>query len=93
MNEQQVRNIVRDEIIKVFSLNNDSDLEWLNAKKTAEKLGYDSVRSLYNLKDNGVLRLGKEYHDRRTPGSTKGDYYFNFKACEKRLNTPPEKRA
>lgn len=70
------------------------DIQWLNAKEAAKQLGYGSnVRSLYHLKDSGVLRVGKEIQDRRPAGSSKGDYYFNLKACEKRLNTPPEKRA
>ena len=92
LSEQDVRAIIRDEFRKMAGIESQNDIEWFNAKEAARRLGYESVRSLYTLKDNGVLRLGKEYQDRRTPGSTKGDYYFNLKACDKRLNTSPEKR-
>lgn len=93
LTEQDVRNIVRDEVRKAFGWDN-PDIQYLNAKEAARQLGYGSnVRALYYLKDSGVLRVGKEIQDRRPSGSTKGDYYFNLKACEKRLNTPPEKRS
>ena len=93
LSENEVRYIVRDELRKAFGFNN-TDILWVDAKEAARQLGYGSnVRSLYYLKDTGVLRVGKEVQDRRPPGSTKGDYYFNIQACLKRLNTPPEKRA
>lgn len=92
LTEQEVRLIIRDEMRKAFGLGA-VDIQWVDAKEAAKALGYNSVRSLYHLKDSGVLRIGKEIQDRRSSGSAKGDYYFNLKACEIRLNTPPEKRA
>ena len=93
LSENQIRFIVRDELRKAFNFNH-ADILWVDAKEAARQLGYGSnVRSLYHLKDTGVLRIGKEIQDRRPANSVKGDYYFNIKACEKRLNTPPEKRA
>jgi hypothetical protein len=93
LTEQDIRQIVRDEIARLFGINKSPDIHWLDAKEAARQLGYGTdVRPLYHLKDTGVLRIGKEIQDRRPKGSVKGIYYFNIKACDERLNTPPEKR-
>lgn len=91
--EQDIRAIIRDEIARLFQINKSVDVHWVDAKEAALKLGYGTdVRPLYHLKDTGVLRIGKEIQDRRPKGNLKGIYYFNIKACEERLNTPPNKR-
>lgn len=93
LTEGDVRIIVQDEIARLFRLNRSTDINWLDAKEAARQLGYgEDVRPLYHLKDTGVLRIGVEIQDRRPKGSGKGVYYFNLKACEERLSTPPEKR-
>lgn len=93
LSEQDIRLIIRDEIAKIFSVNNSSGINWVNAKEAARQLGYHSdVRALYYLKDSGVLRVGKEIQDRRPSKSNKGVYFFNISACVKRLNILPEKR-
>jgi hypothetical protein len=92
--EQDIRAIVRDEIGRLFQINKSPDIHWIDAKEAARQLGYGSdVRPLYHLKDTRVLRIGKEIQDRRPKGSLKGIYYFNIKACQERLNTPPDERS
>jgi hypothetical protein len=93
LTEQDIRAIVKDEIARLFGIIKSPDIHWVDAKEAARQLGYGAdVRALYHLKDTGVLRIGKEIQDRRSKGNVKGIYYFNLKACEQRLNTPPEKR-
>lgn len=91
--EQDIRAIIRDEIARLFRINQSPNILWLDAREAARQLGYgNDVRPLYHLKDTGVLRIGKEIQDRRPNGSSKGIYYFNIKACHERLNTHPTKR-
>ena len=42
---------------------------------------------------NGLFRLNKKVQDRRGERSQKVRYYFNIKACLKRLNTPAEQKS
>lgn len=71
---------------------NNQNIEFVQTTEAAKKLGYRNARPLYHLIKTGVLRIGKEVQDRRSPQSVNADYWFNISACQKRLNTPPEKR-
>lgn len=93
LSEQDVRAIIRDEIAKAFGINQNPDIKYLSTKEAASVLGYKNPQPLYKLINNGILRIGKEVQDRRSPNSVYADYWFNIPACQKRLNTPPEKRA
>ncbi len=95
MEEEKVRAIIWDELRKAFGVNvaSNPDIEFLNTSEIAKILGYKNTRPIYALIESGVLRIGQEVQDRRSPASQKADYYFNKNACLKRLNTPPEKRA
>lgn len=93
LTEQDVRRIIRDEIAKAFGISRNPDIEYVNTSEAAKLLGYKDNKSVYNLIDLGVLRIGKEVQDRRSKNSLKADYWFNIKACQTRLNTLPEKRA
>lgn len=97
MNEQQIRAIVRDEVTKIitkaFRFDTFTEDEYLPTSEAWKRLGFISHKQLLRAVNDGLLREGKEYQDRRLPDSQKARYYFNIKACLKRLNTPPEKRA
>ncbi len=67
--------------------------KFLPAKDAAERLGYRNQFSLYHAIRTGVLRIGYEVQDRRTPGSKRPFYFVHLEAAEKRLTTPPEKRS
>lgn len=65
--------------------------KFLPLKEAARALGY-KPRQLYTTINEGLLRVGIEVQDRRTPSSELARYYFDIEACKKRLSTPPEKR-
>jgi hypothetical protein len=88
--EKDIRAIVRDEIRKIVGAS--SDIQFLPTNKAFLKLGFSSPSQLRESVRTGVLRLGHEVQDRRFPGKSYANYYFNISACIKRLNTPPEKR-
>jgi hypothetical protein len=90
LSEQDVRAIVRDEIRKLVGAK--SDIQFLPTNEAYIKLGFSSASQLRESVKNGVLRLGHEVQDRRSPGKIYANYYFNVTACIKRLNTAPEKR-
>jgi hypothetical protein len=60
--------------------------------KAYKLLGYDDPDQLRNAVSTGLLRLGKEVEDRRTPRSKIARYYFDISACQSRLSERPEKR-
>ncbi len=90
LSEQDVERI----IFRVFGqMFGNKDIEYLPTNETCLKLNYPSPKQLRKAVEDGVLRIGKEVQDRRSSNSTRAIYYFNIKACIKRLDTPPEKRA
>jgi hypothetical protein len=60
--------------------------------KAYKLLGYDDPDQLRNAVATGLLRLGKEVEDRRTPRSKIARYYLDISACQSRLSERPEKR-
>jgi hypothetical protein len=67
-------------------------VEWVDASEAMEPLGFPSKSALYTAIATGLFRMGKEVRDRRLPGRQKPKYQLNIEACQKRLNTDPEKR-
>ena len=91
--EQEARAIFKEEMCKMVGAVAESrDPEWLPTSEACKKLNYASQDSLRKAVSNQTLRLGFEVQDRRSPESRNCSYYFNIRACIKRLNTPPEKR-
>ena len=90
--EQDIRALIRDEVLKMLGVNQTQDIEYLPTEEAYRKLGYASPAQLREAINNGTLRLSYEVQDRRSPSSSYPRYYFSIPACIKRLNTPPEKR-
>ena len=91
--EQEARAIFKDEMRRMVGAVEPQDIEWLPTSEACKKLNYPSQDSLRKAVSKGILRLGFEVQDRRSPESQNCSYYFSIRACVKRLNTPPEKRA
>ena len=97
LNESDIRAIARDEFKKLLTqglgeIENNTP-EYLPTSEAWRELGYKSRKQLISGIRSGDLREGKEYQDRSRKDSRKPIYYFNIKACLKRLNTPREKRS
>ena len=97
LNEDDVRAIARDEFKKLLTQGigeiDNSIPEYLPTAKAWKVLGYSNPKQLLMAIANGLFRLNVEVQDRRGQRSQKARYYFNIKACLKRLNTPAEKRS
>ena len=97
LNEDDVRAIARDEFKKLLMQGigeiDNSIPEYLPAPKAWKVLGFSNYRQLLKAIENGLFRLDKEVQDRRGQRSQKARYFFNIKACLKRLNTPAEQRS
>ena len=97
LTEAEVRAIARDEFKKLLmqgigEIDNNIP-EYLPTSEAWKALGFSNYRQLLKAIENGLFRLDKEVQDRRGQQSQKARYYFNIKACLKRLNTPSEKRS
>ena len=97
LNEDDVRAIARDELKKLLTQGigeiDNSIPEYLPTAEAWKVLGYSNHKQLLKAIANGLFRLNVEVQDRRGQRSQKARYYFNIKACLKRLNTPAEKRS
>ncbi|MEL6493949.1 MAG: hypothetical protein AAFQ41_02340 [Cyanobacteria bacterium J06623_7] len=92
LTEQDIRAIIRDELRKIVGANNRQDIIYLPTNEAYKQLGFTSSAQLRQAVNNGLLRVGKEVQDRRSPDAAHSSYYFNIPLCVNRLNTRPEKR-
>ena len=97
LTEKEIRAIARDEFKKLLTNGigeiDNSNPDYLPTSEAWQILGYKSRKQLIGTIRSGDLREGQEYQDRSRQDSQKPIYYFNIKACLKRLNTPREKRS
>lgn len=97
LDEDQIRAIARDEFKKLLTQGigeiDNSIPEYLPTSEAWKVLGYSNHKQLLKAIANGLFRLNEEVQDRRGRQSKKARYYFNIKACLKRLNTPAEQRS
>lgn len=84
---------VKTILSEMLGINNNDSPQYLPTSEAWKELGYKSRKQLISAIRSGDLREGKEYQDRSRKDSQKPIYYFNIKACVKRLNTPREKRS
>lgn len=89
--KREIRLIIREEIAKAL-LNEATPPQYAPTKTAMKLLGYSNIQTLYSAVNRGLFRIGKEVQDRRNPGAINANYYFDIKACKKRLQTLPEKR-
>lgn len=93
--QDEIRSIVRDEISKILSLivDNSETEKYLPTSNAWKELGYQNERQLRTDVETGLLRIGIEVQDRRTPDSQYARYYFDIEACLSRYKETPEQRA
>ena len=97
LTEADIRAIARDEFKKLLTNGigdiSNSTPKYLPTSEAWKALGFTNAKQLLKAIENGLFRLNKEVQDRRGQSSQKARYYFNIKACLKRLNTAAEQRA
>jgi hypothetical protein len=69
-----------------------SETQFLPTKTAYQVLGYVNSDSLLYAVKSGLLRIGIEVQDRRSPNSQIPRYFFDLNKCVERLQTIPEKR-
>jgi len=68
------------------------DAQFFPTKTACKMLGYPNSDSLRYAVKSGLLRIGIEVQDRRSPTSQIPRYFFDVAKCIDRLQTIPEKR-
>ncbi len=58
--------------------------EWLTTRRASELLGV-SIKHLWKLRDEGLLKQGKHWRNIARPMAARPTYRWNVKACEKQL--------
>lgn len=65
---------------------------YLPTKTACKMLGFPNADSLRYAVKSGLLRIGVEVQDRRSPNSQIPRYFFDVAKCIDRLQTIPERR-
>ena len=88
MLHDDVRAIVRDELMKMFASVATEPVtpdRWITLNDALVPLGYPSYSALHKDIRTGLFRMGKEVRDRRKPGSKKALLQINLSRAQKRL--------
>jgi hypothetical protein len=89
-----VEDIVKDTLAQMLGVNStaQSQKQWHDTELAYSLLGLNSVEQLREMVRNGLLRIGHEVRDVRSPSSQIPRYQFHIEKCEARLLQSPEKR-
>jgi hypothetical protein len=89
-----VEDIVKQTLAQMLGVNAtaQSQKQWYDTELAYLPLGLNSAEQLREMVRNGLLRIGYEVRDVRSPSSQIPRYQFHIEKCEARLNAPPEKR-
>lgn len=91
--EELVKKLVKDVLTEMLGLNTIAhQKQWYDTDQAYKFLDLDSEEQLRKLVRSGILRIGIEVRDVRSPNSQIPRYQFHIEKCEIRLATAPEKR-
>ncbi|MCC5636369.1 hypothetical protein LC593_10955 [Nostoc sp. CHAB 5844] len=94
--ESQLDQIVEEKVKKILAqmlgVQSTTNRQWYDTDPAYSLLGFDSAEQLRIMLRDGILRIGHEVRDVRSPNSQIPRYQFHVEKCEARLNLPPEKR-
>lgn len=92
--ESQLREAIREILAEMLGVTADaqSQRRWYDTEQAYPLLGLNSVKQLREMVRSGILRVGHEVRDVRSPRSAVPRYQFHIFQCEARLALPPEKR-
>lgn len=99
ISESQLREIVEPlvrqilaEMLGVQQSTTQPQRQWHDTDPAYSLLGLDYPDQLRDLVRSGIMRIGIEVRDVRSPNSQIPRYQFHIEKCEARLLVPPEKR-
>lgn len=92
--ESQLRDAIKKILAEMLGVNQsaDSRRQWYDTEQAYSLLGLNSVKQLREMVRSGILRIGHEVRDVRSPDSQIPRYQFHVERCDARLVLPPEKR-
>ncbi len=92
---QELKKLMRELLIELATgatQQPDETAQWVSLQEAWQPLGYPSYTALYKSVHLGVLRMGKEVRDRRSPGAKIARLQIDITAAHRRLSQDPSKR-
>ncbi|MEH1808529.1 hypothetical protein [Nostoc sp.] len=93
--ESQLRDAIKEILAEMLGVNATAaqpNRQWYDTENAYFPLGLNSAEQLREMVRSGLLRIGIEVRDVRSPNSQLPRYQFHIEKCEARLSMPPEKR-
>jgi hypothetical protein len=89
-----VEGMVKDTLAQMLGVNvtTQPNRQWYDTEVAYSPLGLNSADQLREMVRSGLLRIGYEVRDVRSPNSQIPRYQFHIEKCEARLALPPEQR-
>lgn len=89
-----VEGMVKDTLAQMLGVNVTTQLQrqWHDTEQAYSLLALNTTEQLREMVRSGLLRIGHEVRDVRSPSSQVPRYQFHIEKCELRLSMPPEQR-
>lgn len=86
--------MVKDTLAQILGVNVavQAQRQWYDTEQAYSLLGLNLPDQLRDMVRSGLLRIGHEVRDVRSPDSQLPRYQFHIEKCEARLSLPPEQR-
>ncbi|MBD2437391.1 hypothetical protein [Nostoc sp. FACHB-110] len=98
ISESQLKEIIEPLVRQILAemlgmqSTNQPTRQWYDTDQAYSLLGLDYPDQLRDLVRSGILRIGIEVRDVRSPNSQIPRYQFHIEKCDKQLLIAPEKR-
>jgi hypothetical protein len=91
--KSQIKEAVRDILAEMLGVQSQDRIrQWYDINEAYRLLDLNSAKQLREMIRSGLLRIGYEVRDRRSPGSQIPRYQVHIQQSLDRLQKPPEKR-
>lgn len=89
----ELKTAVREVLSEMLGVQvREQEQQWYDTAEAYKLLDLKSAKQLREMIRSGLLRIGYEVRDRRTPGSQLARYQIHIQKSRERLQKPPEKR-
>ena len=93
ISKNNIKEIVREILAEMFGVQNQNQIkQWYDIAEAYKLLDLKSAKQLREMIRSGLLRVGYEVRDRRSPDSQIARYQVHIQKTMERLQKPPEKR-
>ena len=91
--KSQIKEAVREVLAEMLGVQHQDRIrQWYDIIEAYSLLDLKSAKQLREMIRSGLLRIGHEVRDRRSPGSRIARYQVHIQRSLERLQKPPEKR-